>query len=146
MEDVSLRDSVREGPTEPAEDWTGTAEKRAVEGRERTSLEIECGAAIVREVGVGVLEEGDQNEPVVDPEVRDTVDAGHLQETTGHRPVDNRSKPEENTDITDDDLIALVRGEHDRPRQVVAGELGVMALARSIIEKIIRQPDELGWG
>jgi hypothetical protein len=144
MEDVSLRDSVREAATEPAEEWAGATEKRAVEGGEGTALEVECGAAVVREVGVSVLEEGDQNEPVVDPEVGDTVDAGHLQETTSHGPVDKGSDPEENTDVTDDDLVVLVRGENDRRRLEVVGHLGVVALTSSIADKIHRPPEELG--
>jgi len=142
---VRLRNSVRQDPTEPAEEWTGATEKRAVEGGERTTLEIECGAAVVREVGVSVLEEGDQNEPVVDPEVRDTVDAGHLQEPTGHRPVDKSTNPEENTDVTDDDLVVLVGSKNDRRRLEVVGHLGVVALTRSIPDKIHWPSEELGW-
>ena len=56
---MSLRETVREDATEPSEEWTSTTEKRAVEGGECTTLEVECGAAVVREVGVSVLEVGD---------------------------------------------------------------------------------------
>jgi len=132
MEDVSLRDAVGEDAAEPPEEWTGTTEKRAVEGGKCTTLEVECGATVVREVGVGVLEEGDQHEPVVDAEVWDSVDAGHLQETTSHRPVNKSSDPEQNTNITEDDLAALVRSEHDRGRLEVVGPTGVVALTSSI--------------
>jgi len=142
VEDVSLRNSVCEDATEPAEEWTSATEKRAVEGGERTTLEVECGAAVVREVGVSVLEEGDQNEPVVDPEVRDTVDAGHLQEPTGHRPVDKSTNPEENTDVTDDDLVVLVGSENHRGRPEVVGRLGVVGLASTIPDKIHRPSEE----
>lgn len=138
VKDVSLRNSVCEDATEPAEKRTGTTEKRAVEGGERTTLEVECRAAIVREVGVGVLEEGDQNQPVVDPEVRNTIDAGHLQEPTGDRPVDKSTNPEEDTYVTDDDLVVLVDSENDRRRPEVVGHLGVVVLARSIHEKVHR--------
>ena len=143
MEDVSLRDSVREAATKPAEEGTSATEKRAVEGGEGTTLEVERGATVVREVGVGVLEEGDQNEPVVDPEVRDTIDAGHLGESTGDRPVDKSSDPEENTNVTDDDLAVLVRGKYDRRRLEVVGRLGVVALTSSIADKIHRPPAKL---
>ena len=37
------------------------------ERRERAALEGELGRAVVRDDGVGVLEEGDEDEPVVDP-------------------------------------------------------------------------------
>lgn len=143
VKDVSLRNSVREDATEPTEKWTGTTEKRAVEGGERTTLEVECRAAIVREVGVSVLEEGDHNQPVVDPEVRDTVDAGHLQEPTGDRPVDKSTNPEEDANVTDDDLAGLVGSENDRRRLEVVGHRGVVVLARSIHDKIHRPPAEL---
>lgn len=125
MEDVSLRDAVSDNTTEPSEEWTGTTEKRAVESGECATLEIECGAAVVREVGISVLEEGDQDEPVVDPEVREAVDADHLQETASHRPVNKSADPEENTNITDDDLAVLVRSENGRRRLEVVGPLGV---------------------
>ena len=144
MEDVSLRDTVGEDATEPPEEWTSTTEKRAVEGGECPTLEVECGAAVVREVGVRVLEEGDQHEPVVDPEVRDSVDAGHLQETTSHRPVNKCSDPEQNTNITEDDLVALVRGENDSGRLEVVGPLGIVALTSRIEKEIERPPEELG--
>ena len=144
MENVSLRDTVGEDTTEPPEDWTGTTEKRAVEGRECTTLEVECRAAVVREVGVSVLEEGDQDEPVVDPEVRDSVDAGHLEETTSHGPVNKCSDPEQNTDIAEDDLVALVRSENDRGRPEVVGPHGVVVWTGSIEKEIERPPEELG--
>ena len=81
---------------------------------------------------------------MVDPEVRDPVDAGHLQETTSHRPVNKCSDPEQNTNITEDDLVALVRSENDRGRLEVVGPLGVVALTGSIDKKISRPPEELG--
>lgn len=126
VEDVSLRDAVGGDTTEPSEEWTGATEKRAVEGGECATLEVERGAAVVREVGVSVLEESDQHEPVVDPEVRDAVDAGHLQETASHRPVNKSADPEQNTNITDDDLAVLVRSENDRRRLEVVGPPGVL--------------------
>jgi len=146
MEDVSLRDSVREEATEPSEEWTGATEKRAVEGGERPTLEVECRAAVVREVGVRVLEEGDQNEPVVDPEVRDTVDAGHLKEATSDRPVNKSADPEQDTNITQDDLVVLVGTENDSGRLEVVGRLRVVALTSGIDEEIQRPPDELDGG
>jgi hypothetical protein len=132
MENVSLRDAVREEATQPPEEWTGTTEKRAVESGKCTTLEVECRAAVVRKVGVSVLKEGDQHEPVVDPEVRNSVDAGHLQETASHRPVNKSSDPEQNTNITEDDLVALVRSENDRGRPEVVGPFRVVPLTSSI--------------
>ena len=67
VEDVRLGDAVGEGIAEPAEECA------AGEG--------ERGTAVVWEVRVGVLEEGDEDE-VVDLEVGHAVDPRHLREAT----------------------------------------------------------------
>jgi len=142
MEDVSLRDTVREAATEPSEEWAGATEKRAVEGTECTTLEVECGGTVVRDVWVSVLEVGDQHEPVVDADVRETVDAGHLQEATSHRPVNKSSDPEQNTNVTDDDFAILLGSENDRGRLEVVGPFGVVPLTSGIAYKIQRPPED----
>ena len=67
VEDVRLGDAVRRDGADPAHEAAKVAEEAAVEGRERAALEGELALAVVRQEGVGVLEEGDQDEPVVDP-------------------------------------------------------------------------------
>lgn len=81
---------------------------------------------------VGVLKESNQNEPVVDPvslvlakehpelrhsnspEVGDEVETEDLGEAFVVRPGDDYAEPDGNTDIRQDDLVVLVRCEHDR--------------------------------
>ena len=67
VEDMRLGDAVRGPRADPAPDAAEVAEEVAVERRERAALERELGGAVVRDDGVGVLEEGDEDEPVVDP-------------------------------------------------------------------------------
>lgn len=69
VNDVGLRDSVGGTGADPAgklaEEAVATHEV-AVKGREGTTGEGEGGGLVMRKSGVGVLEESDQDEPVVD--------------------------------------------------------------------------------
>jgi hypothetical protein len=68
----------------------------------------------VGEDGVGVLEVGDEDEPVVDVEVRDTVDDEHLEEAPLDGPVGETGKDGKDTEVRDDDLGRLAVLEDDR--------------------------------
>ena len=72
---------------------------------ERAAREGECGATVVREVRVRVLEGGDEKERVAHPELGHAVNGHHLRETARRRPVDEGGKLEDDTDIADDDLV-----------------------------------------
>ena len=52
-----------------------------------------------------MLEEGDDDEQVARPEVGQGVNGHHLHEAARHRPVDEGGKPEDDTDVADDDLV-----------------------------------------
>jgi hypothetical protein len=65
----------------------------------------------VRKSGVGVLEVGDEDEPVVDVEVWDTIDDKHLGEAPLDGPVCKTSKDGSNSDVRDDDLGGLAVSE-----------------------------------
>ena len=67
----------------------------------------------MREVRVRVLEKSDEDERVAHSEVGHTVNGHHLREAARRRPVDEGGKPEDDTDVADDDLVALVRGGND---------------------------------
>ena len=99
VEDVRLRDDVREGAAK---------ERSRVESAAR---EGERGATVVREVHVRVLEKSDEDERVAHSEVWHTVNGHHLREAARRRPVEEGGKPEDVTDVADDDLVALVRAE-----------------------------------
>lgn len=58
VHDVYLTGAVRSKRGEPRDGAAAVAEEAAVEGGERAAGEGECGAAVVREEGVRVLEEG----------------------------------------------------------------------------------------
>lgn len=68
--DVRFRDSVCRKGAEPSHEAAKVTKKVAVERGQCTARERELRCAIVGQDGVGVLKEGDQDEPVVDPSLR----------------------------------------------------------------------------
>lgn len=80
MQHMRLRNPVRSSRSDPPSNFTQPSKQLSIHRRERTTGERECTLTVVREEGVCVLEEGDEDEPVVDPEVGDEVDAEHLGE------------------------------------------------------------------
>lgn len=67
MEDVGFRDTIGSMSTNPTHDVAAVSKKVAVKGGKGSAGESKLGSAIVGKKRVGMLEEGDQNEPVVDP-------------------------------------------------------------------------------
>jgi hypothetical protein len=64
--------------------------------------------------GVGVLEVGDEDEPVVDVEIRNTVDNEHLGERPLDGPVGKTGNDGKDTEVGNDDLRGLAVLEHGR--------------------------------
>ena len=135
VEDVGLGDTVGRACTDPAEERTGTTEERAVERGQCAAGEGEGRGTVVREERVGVLQEGDHDQPVVDPHVRDEVEADHLGERARVAPVDERGEPDEDTEIADEDLPELVLGEQRSLGHKVVGALGVR-LAGGVADEV----------
>ena len=69
VENVRLRDAVRRKGTEPAHHAAEVTEEVAVEGSERSTGESELRSTVVGQDRVGVLEESNEDEPVVHPGV-----------------------------------------------------------------------------
>ena len=67
MRNVRLGDPMGERCRQPSHNGAQVAQKVPVVRRQRASWEGELAGTVVREEGIGVLEEGDQNDPVVDP-------------------------------------------------------------------------------
>ena len=67
VSDVSLGDAVGTGGSDPGHDGSKAAKEVAIIGRQSATGEGELAGAIMRKEGVGVLQEGDQHEPVVNP-------------------------------------------------------------------------------
>jgi hypothetical protein len=128
VQNVSLRDTVGHSCTKPGRDATKIAEETAVESGERTTGESELRGAVVGKDGVGMLEERDQDQPVVDPmiqmvsrclrmkpekasspNIRHQIETENLGKTFIVRPCNDGTEPEEDTDVGNDDLIILVR-------------------------------------
>jgi hypothetical protein len=107
--------------------------------------------------GVGVLEVGDEDEPVVDVKVRDTVDDEHLGEAPLDGPVGKTGKHGTDSNVGDDDLGSLGVSENVGPgvvvctsarsvhmsRQLTVGVGGVTKLSRSVPDQVQRPSEEL---
>ena len=75
--------------------------------------QVEGTGAVVGEHRVGVLEECDEDEPRVDPEVWDAISTHHCSKAVGHAGINECTDPQKHTDIRDEDVLALVRCEDD---------------------------------
>lgn len=114
MCDMGLADTVHGGSHDPSAELAEeavTTHKRSVKGGESATGEGEGRGLIVREHGVGVLEEGDEDEPVVDPEVGMDVDGEDGEEAPGVDGVSESRRPDENADVGDEHVGELVRSE-----------------------------------
>jgi len=78
----------------------------------------------VREDGVGMLKERDEDEPVVDPEVWYQIETKHRPEPKRIDRGAHTSKPEHNSYIREHDRLALVRSEHHGIRVEIWRGLG----------------------
>lgn len=65
--DMSLRDTMCTGGTNPSHDGSKITKEITIIGRQSPTGEGELACTIMGKEGVGVLQECDQYEPVVDP-------------------------------------------------------------------------------
>jgi hypothetical protein len=70
VRDVSFRNTVSQSCAEPAWNATKVAKKAAVESGEGTAGESKFRGPVMGKEGVSMLEECNQDQPVVDPEPR----------------------------------------------------------------------------
>jgi len=85
VSDVGLRDAVGTGGTNPGHNGSEVTKEIAIVGRQGTTGEGELARTIMWEEGVSVLQERDQHEPVIDPEIRKKIGAQDLEES---KPID----------------------------------------------------------
>ena len=132
MEHVSLRNTVRCGSTNPAHEATEVAKKVAVQRSQCTTREGEFTGAIMGQERVGVLEERNQDEPVVNPNQRQqfsvlsrptTTWEGDIPKIRRQVNAENIDKPERSdrgsysehpeydTEIGEEDLAEMMRSE-----------------------------------
>jgi hypothetical protein len=148
VQDVCLRNSVGQSATKPPKERSSTTKQATIHSRKRPALEVEGSRPIVRKQWIGVLEEGDQNDPVVDPKIREEIYTGHFAEAAGDRPVDEGTEPEKNSNVAEDDLVALMRAKNYSPWIEVVGVFWIVALPSSIEEEVCGPTQQLfsaGW-
>jgi hypothetical protein len=69
VDDVGLGDTVGSMSADPAHDAAAVTEQASVEGGQGSTLEGEFGSTVVGQERVGVLQEGNHDEPVVNPAI-----------------------------------------------------------------------------
>lgn len=67
MENMRLRDTMSNGSTDPTHEASKISKEVAVQGRKRAAREGELTRAVVGKKRVSMLEECDEDKPVVDP-------------------------------------------------------------------------------
>lgn len=126
---VGLADTVQhEGADEAKAISVGSGERSVREGPDVVG--------VVGEHGVGVLKEGDANEPMVHPQVGGSVVHGDLGERPLPTPDTETDDEEQDTDVRGEDLSVVSLVEDDRGGREVVGELGVMLLARGVPREV----------
>jgi len=81
VQDVSLRDTIGCMGTDSSHGTSEVTQKAAVESSEGTASKGEFRSTVVGQEGIGVLQEGDENKPVVDPEIGNEICPERLEET-----------------------------------------------------------------
>lgn len=121
------------------------SEPVAVNGAERATRESPGLGLVVRKGRVGVLEVSDHDEPVVAPEVGDDVVTEDVRKATlgEHAPGGESAESSSDTNVRDDDLVAVTLVKDDGIGVEVVGELGVVELTRSVAEEVQRPAEEL---
>lgn len=125
VRDVGFTDTVQDETTDRAEELSV----------DRGQCASGKGPLLGRVVGrqrVGVLQEGDTDEPVVDLEVRENVEDEDFTEASHHAPVGEDGEGDEETDVGPDDLVLVVGSEDDRAGGEVYKVAGVSYVSESI--------------
>jgi len=136
VRDVGFADTVKDVSSDRTHEGT-------VDGGEGASGEGPFVGGVVGKDGVGVLQEGDQDEPVVDPKVRDQVHVGDLSESALVAPEPANSKSSGNTNVRQDDLPFVGRLEDDSGWGKVVGAGWVVELTRSVVNQVHGPTEEL---
>lgn len=100
VEDVGLNDTVEERTSDETE--------LAVDGGSGATSEVPDLRLIMRKSRVGVLQIGDGNEPVVDPEVRDTIPDEEVEPAIVLTNIVQAGASDEETDITQYDQLGVL--------------------------------------
>lgn len=133
--DVGLADTVP--------DVTADEAKVTVNGGKGTTGESPLLLRVMGEERVGVLEEGDEDEVVVDTEVGDNVEKEDLEGRAHLAPHNKTANDEEETNVRDNNVPELALLEDDRGGLEVVGPCGVVLLARGVHDEVKRPAEEL---
>lgn len=136
MGDMGFTDTVESDVTERTEEGS-------VDRAECSSGKSPCVRSVVREKRVGVLQESNRDEPVVDPEVGNEVHDGYFSETSVVGPDTEKTESDGESEVRSEDLVPVIRAENDGTRLEVVGVFRVMFLSRSVPAEVHLPADEL---
>lgn len=111
MSNVRLGDTVSGASTNPSHKAAEITKQVTIERGESTTGEGELAGVVVGEKGVSVLEERDQDEPVVNPEVRGEVDTESVEEAEVVDSSTDSSHPDNHTNVGHNNLHKVVGRE-----------------------------------
>lgn len=136
VNDVEVSDVVEEEAPLPAKD-------RPINSSGGTALEVPLLSAVVGHDGVGVVEISDHDEPVRNSKPWDAVVLDSVSGTKAVAGVSNAPDHSSDTNVAQNNGIALGLGEEDRVGIEVVGPFRVGLLARDVEEKVRRESEDL---
>lgn len=126
--------------------WQKSTRRCRLQSNQISDYPTRTEANVVLTVGnqrVGVLQEGDGHQPVVDVKVRDQVVVDDLREGSAVGPGAQGTKQEGDSDVRRDDLSVVSLVEDDGVGVEVVGEPGVVLLTRGVSDQVQRPAEEL---
>lgn len=120
--------------------------KVSVNSGSSSSQEIPVRSVIVRHPGISVLQIGDVDQPVVNPEPRSHVHKHHGGVPPFLRSIIKSSQGGDNANITNDDVVEILLVKQRRVGHVVVGDKSRSAripLARGVGDQVVDPPKQL---
>ena len=114
VQNMSFRDSVGCVGPNPTHYASKISKKITVQGSEGTPGEGEFLCTIVREKRIGVLQKGNQHEPVIYPKIRHQISSEYRKETPLIDAKGDTGKPKKYSESRDHDLAIVMGGKHGR--------------------------------
>jgi hypothetical protein len=143
MQHMCLRNPMCRMPTQPSHDAPQVAQQIPIKCTQCPPRKRERVRLVMRDERVRVLEEGNEDEPVIDPDVRGEVDFKRGEEPKVRDRETDEEEPEEDAKIRPEDLGALVGFEDDGGGQEVRCPARVTGLTAGVVEEVDGETSDL---
>lgn len=134
--DVRLADAVKHKRADKSQTVS-------VNGGQGTSGKVPLLVAVVRNKRVGVLQERDRDQPVVDVEVRNEIIGSDLGERAVVSPSTEDGEKKGDSEIRCNDLLPVSLVKDNRVGVEMVGEFRVVLLSRGVSDEVHRPAEEL---